>query len=244
MMAVEEAVATVNPPPELAGLKQWVCWKYGKSRPNRKREKVPINPRTGRKAKTDDPKTWDTFEAAVAAVEERGYEGVGFVFTPEDPFAGIDMDGCRNPKTGEIEPWALRVVKFLGSYAEVSPSGTGIKAFVQGGIPVPGRRKGQVEMYNSGRFFAFTGQRIWGERVEKRQPQLDALYQELFPPELEHRAPDARAGQGFVGEDEKLLMMLRRAADGQKFADVFDGGSLAYHRDNHKRHAYPPVFSR
>ena len=48
----------------------------------------------------------------------------------------MDLDGCRDPRTGEIEPRALEVVRDLGSYAEVSPSGTGVKVYLLAD-PVP-----------------------------------------------------------------------------------------------------------
>lgn len=51
---------------------------------------------------------------------------VGFVFTRDDPFVGIDLDHCRDPETGKIKPWALEIVAKLNSYSEVSPSGTGL----------------------------------------------------------------------------------------------------------------------
>jgi hypothetical protein len=44
--------------------------------------------------------------------------------------AGIDLDTCRDPATGHVEPWAQEVLDRLSTYSEVSPSGTGIKAFL------------------------------------------------------------------------------------------------------------------
>jgi hypothetical protein len=44
---------------------------------------------------------------------------------------GVDLDSCRTPPTGEIEVWAQQVIDRFGSYAEVSPSGTGVKIFSQ-----------------------------------------------------------------------------------------------------------------
>ena len=43
--------------------------------------------------------------------------------------AGIDLDACRNPVTGEVEAWAQEPVDRFDSYTEVSPSGTGLKVF-------------------------------------------------------------------------------------------------------------------
>jgi putative DNA primase/helicase len=79
-------------------------------------------------AKSTDPATWTTYErAAEVASENNEVVGPGFVFDPESAFGGIDLDGCRNPETGEIKAWAREIVDSTPTYAEVSPSLTGIK---------------------------------------------------------------------------------------------------------------------
>jgi putative DNA primase/helicase len=88
--------------------------------------------------------------------------GVGFVFHATlNPFAGIDLDGCRDPRTGVLAPWAQSIVAAFGSYAEVSPSGTGVKIIVRGKPRHNGQKKGTdgiaVETYGTGRFFTTTG---------------------------------------------------------------------------------------
>ena len=55
-------------------------------------------------------------------------DGVSYVLTPEDPFAAIDIDHVRDPITGTIENWAQRFLdRASHSYAEISPSGTGLR---------------------------------------------------------------------------------------------------------------------
>ncbi|WP_295043294.1 hypothetical protein [uncultured Paracoccus sp.] len=41
----------------------------------------------------------------------------------------VDLDSCIDLLTGQLEPWAAEVVARFASYAEVSPSGTGVKIF-------------------------------------------------------------------------------------------------------------------
>ena len=108
-------------PDELRDRAQWVVWKYEERPGEPKPTKVPYNARSGRKASTTDPATWSAFDEAVAAAE--GYDGPGYVFAPDDPMIGIDLDGCRNPVTGEITAWALDILGDTQSYTEVSPSG-------------------------------------------------------------------------------------------------------------------------
>src|SRR5664280_2818775 len=105
----------------------WCGWRYEAR--DGKQTKVPIDPHTGRRAKTNDSTTWSDNETALAAVEKYGLEGVGYVFSEDDPFRGIDIDNCRNPETGSIAPWAQEMTASLTTYTEVSPSGTGLKCW-------------------------------------------------------------------------------------------------------------------
>jgi putative DNA primase/helicase len=83
------------------------------------------------------------------------------VFCSADPFAGIDLDKCRNPETGKVEEWAQELIDSVQEgYVEVSPSGTGIHIIVEGTVRSGGMRKGKLEMYGRDRFFAFTGRSL------------------------------------------------------------------------------------
>jgi primase-polymerase (primpol)-like protein len=79
----------------------------------------------------NNPATWCTYAQACEAVQRFGVTGVGFVFAPDGPYTGIDLDDCRDLPTGEIAPWARRILDSVASYTEVSPSG---KASQAGGL--------------------------------------------------------------------------------------------------------------
>ena len=74
-------------PDDLTQREQWVLWRY--ESPNGRVSKVPHQV-TGRRAKTDDPKTWNTFPVVGRAwLEAPGrFDGMGFVFAESDPFVG------------------------------------------------------------------------------------------------------------------------------------------------------------
>lgn len=149
------AVIPDNVPEELKARRQWVVWRLEER--NGDLTKVPYSPRGG-EAKSNDLMTWGTFEDAYQAYGSGRYSGIGFVFCSGDPYAGVDLDGCVGPETGEVEPWATEIVAELGSYTEISPSGTGVHIIARGRLPEGRRRKGRVEMYDQGRFFTVTGQ--------------------------------------------------------------------------------------
>jgi primase-polymerase (primpol)-like protein len=97
---------------ELQTWPQWVIWKHEQHPGEPKPRKVPYSPR-GHRAKTNRSVTWGTFAEALAAYQRGGFDGIGFVFTASDPFAGIDLDGCRDPNTGRLEPWGAEIVRAL-----------------------------------------------------------------------------------------------------------------------------------
>jgi putative DNA primase/helicase len=160
-------------PAELRKLDQWVCWRYVEREPGTKATKVPFNPRTGAHADTTAPATWSTFDEAVTAAPR--YDGIGFVFTDTDPYFGVDLDGCRDPDTGDIEPWAQAIVDDVCSYTEVTPSGRGLHVIAIGKLPPGARRRGKVEMYDTGRFFTMTGRHVPSMPTAVEESDVDAV---------------------------------------------------------------------
>src|SRR2546423_963033 len=78
-------------------------------------------------ASSTDPATWSSFAEVVAAVA--GFDGIGFVFSADDPYTGIDLDNCL---AGErMDPQAAAIVIALDSFTEISPSATGVKLIVR-----------------------------------------------------------------------------------------------------------------
>ena len=162
-------------PAELRQYPQWVAWNFGGGG-----KKLPINPRTGNNAAPDNPLTWTNFGAAYRYAQKHGY-GVGFVFTENDPYCGIDFDDCRDAARGTITVETWERIAALGSYTEVSPSGTGLKVFLKARVD-RAHKSATVEVYDRGRFFTVTGQHLQGtpETIEERQAEVDALIAEVF----------------------------------------------------------------
>ncbi|BBO32507.1 AAA family ATPase [Lacipirellula parvula] len=198
MIAVKPSLADTIPA-ELQSRKQWVNWKL-ESRGGDKPTKVPYQP-NGRKASTTNKATWSTYDAATQAT---GFDGIGFVFSPDDSYVGIDLDKCRNAATGVVEPWATEIVNSLATYVEVSPSGTGLHLIAKGELPCDGTGKkvdfagGKVEAYSHGRYFCTTGN-VTGlelKPVAERTTELNAFWAKTFggsPSVTAEPASDAEA---------------------------------------------------
>jgi len=150
-----------NIPGQLAERPQWVCWRLEER--DDKMTKVPYMPGTERRASSTDLMTWTTFSEALAAYEagEPPYCGIGFVFCSADPFVGIDVDDCRNPKTGEISQWGQKIIDAFSAegYVEASPTGTGIHIILEGTVEESVKTP-NVEIYAQRRFFTITGEKI------------------------------------------------------------------------------------
>ena len=168
-------------PQEMRDRRNWVVWRNEKR--SGKWTKVPYRVDGRTKAAVDNPQTWATFEQ-VMAVSPATVQGIGYVFSVDDPFAGVDLDACRNPATGEVHPAAAKIVNELDSYTEISPSGTGLHIIVRATLAGGGRRtsktlwEGEFEVYDRGRFFTMTGN---GEgEPSDAHGALDALVVQLF----------------------------------------------------------------
>lgn len=209
----------------LKELEQWIVWRLEER--SGKPTKVPYSPVTDGRASCSDSSTWSSWAEAKARLKAFDYEGLGFVFSSDDPFCGIDLDKCVDPETGEIEPWASAIVDELSSYTELSPSGTGLHIIVRAELPPGRRRKGSVEVYDRGRFFTVTGERIGERNVEERQNALEALHVRLFPPAPKAEKPRREADEHELS-DEEIVRLGSGAANGAKFTSLWFGDLSAF----------------
>jgi len=193
--------------------------------------KKPISPVTRTAADVTDPRIWSRFDDAFDLYSRGGFCGIGFVFTANDPFAGLDLDDCRDPATSELTGFATDLLRQLNTYAEVSPSGTGVKAFGIGRLNEGGpSRRGQLELYDRNRYFTVTGSRL-GLCPPDVRPCEEALHriQESLRPARKSVAPSAlRNGDGFTGPDDELLRRAFAAANGRKLRSLWDGDLSGY----------------
>lgn len=232
-----EAPRAASIPREMRDNPAWVVWKYepapSPEDPD-KVTKVPYSAHNGLGASSTNPKTWATFRKALLFhVDSDWTDGVGMVVTKDDAFVGIDLDHCVDAETGEIEPWARKVVDTVNSYTEITPSGTGLRIFARGSLPPKGRKKGDFEIYEDGRYLTVTGRHLEGTplTVEKRELQIRRVHREVWP-EREEKPADRPKPQPVDASDEELLRLARDAANGSKFDLLWNGGRGAEHPSN------------
>jgi hypothetical protein len=215
-------------------LRQWLCWRSEER--DGKPTKIPYSPLTGQKASSMSAESWAGYEEAVKAVREHGYGGIGFVFTPDDDLCGVDLDGCLDPETGEIEPWAQEVIEELDSYTEISPSGTGVHILVRGELPAGRNRKGRFETYDRGRYFTVTGKHLLGtpRAIESRQEELHGVVRRVFGNEVPesangHTKPATAAEPADNGlSDDEIVQKALSASNRKRFSRLWAGDTADY----------------
>lgn len=140
----------VQLPQTMMQVSQWVNWRYETRKGQR--TKVPYSPHTLMRASSTDARTWSTYAHALTRVSNK--TGLGFVLTP--PSIGIDLDHCVQEDGGMTLLAHEVIAKFPMTYAEYSPSGTGVHLFVTG-ILLQALKTSLGELYTTGRFFTVTG---------------------------------------------------------------------------------------
>jgi putative DNA primase/helicase len=164
------ALSLDNIPQDLQALDRWVLWKnVQRSKPNGEKvwAKMPLSAKGGAGSSTDAA-TWVSFGAAVDEYLLGDYDGIGIVLG--GTLHGIDLDDCRDPVTGSLSELAQETLDRVEGYAEVSPSGTGLKIFTQTNLDGSRTKKG-VELYKDGRYFTVTGHAINGHASLPVLPQ-------------------------------------------------------------------------
>src|SRR5215211_4151778 len=216
---------------DMRDLRQWLCWRIEER--DGKPTKVPYSPATGKRADSTLPDTWSGYQEAVRTCKEKGYGGIGFVFTPEDDLCGVDLDKCLDPDTGEIEGWAQAIIEELDSYTEISPSGNGVHILVRATLPEGRNRKGRFEAYDRSRYFTVTGKHLAGtpQTIEVRQEALQSVVRRVFGEESanDHTKPVAAAEPVYNGlSDSEVIQKALAASNGARFSRLWNGDASGY----------------
>lgn len=213
-----------NIPMELRKVKRWVLWKLKKI-DNGKTTKVPVNANNGYGAKSNDNSTWVTFDEAINKVDFYNCNGLGFMLG--DGYFGVDIDHALDNKELISE-----FVDTLKSYTEVSQSGEGIHIICKGVLPDGARRKGNIEMYDSARFFALTGimynesryplaertdeiKALWDKYLNDVKPIPDGAYV--------YQKDRKELNSGSLLTDEEVLEKIEQSQSNKLFSSLYYG---------------------
>jgi primase-polymerase (primpol)-like protein len=218
----------------ITGQKRWVVWRWEKRVKKNGVEtwtKPPYQcsyPLIA--AKSNDPNTWGTYQAAIAAVEAGLADGIGFMLKDSD-VAAADLDHVRDAQTGEPLGWAKRLcleADSLGLYREITVSGSGLRFIgLSQGDELHrkftfNRSSGAgIELYrNCGRYITISGlQEGSCEGMGQIGDYLDQLVARFNRQQYPHRASSisTRRGRRLITTVTSLRTVRRRASVRRSF---------------------------
>lgn len=200
-----------------------------------KLDKVPMSAVHGYGASTTNPAHWTTYDRAVAylAAHPGAYDGIGFVFTLNDPFFFLDIDGAY--VNGAWSQLATALCgQLAGAAIEVSQSHTGLHIFGTCTKPLEHANKDQpngLELYTTERFVALTGISATGNAALNCDASLAPIIAAHFDPARKVAARDdtwttepCAEWSGPADDDELLAKIL--ASQARTAAAAFGGANL------------------
>jgi primase-polymerase (primpol)-like protein len=226
-------------PNELKEQDNWVVWKKINKPDTDKITKIPKTLMKGSIKNSDstDSSTWLNYSKAKKVKNKcNDLDGLGFVFTASK-YAGIDLDDCRDPETGELSDKAEEIVERMNSYTEVSPSGKGLHIIIKGGLPSSGGRRTddiggmkQIEMYDSGRYFTMTGNKLdeTPGYINDNQSEFSNLFKEVFenPREDNYSTTFENSSDNNLS-DKDIIEIARNAENGEEFKRLYQKGDTS-----------------
>jgi hypothetical protein len=177
-------------PEQLKARQQWLVWKFITKANQKKPAKMPYYATTGNLrgwpyGKPRDGEPTDAFpqveqghdldrehlvdfKTAMERAATSGFDGVGFAFLPGDGLIGIDLDAVCRDKHDSIRD-------ACGTFAEASPSGTGIHIIGLGECETFKSNDVGIEVFCGRQFFTVTGQHDAASPLELRPIPADTL---------------------------------------------------------------------
>ena len=231
-----------NIPDELKREKRWCLYKIIVR--DGKNTKMPIMP-NGKPAKSNDKKTWHSFDDCMDALCKNQGTDLGFFLG--DGYIGIDIDKVSD----EIMEYSMDFnaasmtadfLRRISTYAEISPSKTGLHFIGKGKVPGERKRYKNLEIYDRDRFFTITGNIL----KDKDRSKIVNINQELLPlyktymPRIDYGeskvgrinlSPSSLADKNRFSQDDILNILFNRRYfnySGEDLRQIYNGNYQNY----------------
>jgi hypothetical protein len=239
-----------NIPIQLQSL-PWAVWKAeprldAKGNKTGKWNKAPLSPLNGYKIGTNQPEKFGTFADAKKAFSTGKYNGVG-VLLNQNGIVGFDIDNAMSllAQEGPIKDW-LKQAKRINAYCELSPSNKGLRLFVLGRLDSKGRKHGQLEVYDKGRFLTITGNNFFKNDFSNKTliegQSIINSFLEFFPKESGEKPTQniVSIHQGQIRYDEISNSIKEKLPDifnrsdliNDKYERLFNGDTTMHENDH------------
>ena len=241
-MKEDDLIKYKNIPDELKREKRWCLYKIIVR--DGKNTKMPIMP-NGKPAKSNDRKTWHSFDDCMDALCKNQGTGLGFFLG--DGYIGIDIDKVSD----EIMEYSMDFnaasmtadfLRGIYTYAEISPSKTGLHFIGKGKVPGERKRYKNLEIYDRDRFFTITGNIL----KDKDRGKIVNINQELLPlyktymPRIDYGeskvgrinlSPSSLADKNRFSQDDILNILFNRRYfnySGEELRQIYNGNYQNY----------------
>lgn len=213
-----------NIPDEMKKEKRWCLYKIIQR--DGKNTKLPLMPNK-EPAKSNDKATWNSYEDCIIALKHSIGEGLGFFLG--DGYIGIDIDKVSDDimeynTNHHVSSMTADFLRGISTYAEISPSKTGLHFIGKGEVPGERKRYKNLEIYDKDRFFTVTGNIIKDRdrnKVINIDSELKSLYEKYMPKINKISAENKRSPTvTFYNGDQDILEKL------------FDRGYFSYARED------------
>jgi|GEM_PF-825394 len=240
-------VIAENIPVELKQLKQWVVWETRKpDTKGGKEKKVPFSEHYNKdtnvlvyaEASISDPETWMTFEDALTCLKKhKSAKGLNFALTEESGIVGVDIDQAIDAEDNRDEN-KFNEIKNLKTYAELSPSGKGLRAFCFGTFPDGEEiHKGDFETYKKNHFLSVTGHKLKDapstvNNVQEALTEFRARYFKQAIAQIESKLPVTPVEL----TDQEIIDRLANSktlSTATKFRKLFFNGDIKDYGNDH-----------
>lgn len=213
----------------------WCGWKYEMR--DGKKTKVPYNPQTIERAKSNEPESFRPFEYVEDAVLGGYVDGMGIRVS--NGFSAIDIDHCVTD--GILSDAATDICTTMKSYAEKSPSGSGIRVIFKSSDFNFDKEKYYIKNPNNGieiyvegvtnRFVTITGNTVYGYPICENPEALQSILDKYMlrpPKKSQQKNFDTETHNVFLDEDQ----VLNKAMQNYNFSSLFNGNMTAYNNDH------------
>ena len=218
VLTATDTVVRVEPeniPEVLRAADRWCVWRREPDKSGKLTKKPMQASWPSRGLSKTTPSQWRPYATALNTYQAtRGIDGIGFVCG--GGFVALDFDECCDEVTRELSPEVAELLEHLNTYAEFSPSGRGVRAFLLGEMPgknITSKDAG-FELYGEGAYVTVTGFRVpgtpatvaeGGERIAELYAKAELAAKEAKEArQAERKAKKAGAGEnGLTGLRQK-----------------------------------------
>ena len=209
-----------NIPDNLKKEKRWCLYKIIQR--DGKNTKLPLM-LNGKPAKSNDKTTYNSYEDCIMALNHHIGEGLGFFLG--DGYIGIDIDKVSDDIMAysvdyHAKSMTADFLRGISTYAEISPSKTGLHFIGKGEVPGERKRYKNLEIYDKDRFFTVTGNVIKDRdrnKVINIDSELNPLYERYMP-----------KTNAIISENKRSPTVTSYKGDQDILEKLFDRGYFSY----------------